>query len=205
LRKIAFAATLFAFSLVASLASAQQLDAMLGFGTITAAGTTSSSCPVFSVTCVGPEKGGLYPTIGADVIFHRHIGFNFEASWRGKQALDLANGGQYYRPLLFDFNGMYQPRLSKKAGVDLMGGIGWQSTRFYAYNYSSNCVVFGSCYTSNNHFLVHVGGGLRYYVWGHMFVRPEAHLYHVLNNSDVFTNNNVIRVGASIGYTIGPD
>jgi len=205
LRHFAFFATLFAFSLLASLASAQQLDAMLGFGTVAATGTSSSACPVFSVTCVGPEKGGLYPTISADVIFHRRIGFNFEASWRGKQGLDLANGGQYYRPILFDFNGMYQPRLSKKAGVDLMGGIGWQSTRFYAYNYTTNCVVFGSCYTSNNHFLVHIGGGLRYYLWGHMFVRPEAHLYHILNNSDVFTNNNVVRVGASIGYTIGPD
>ena len=205
MRHFAFFATLFAFSLLASLASAQQLDAMLGFGTVAATGTSSSACPVFSVTCVGPEKGGLYPTISADVIFHRRIGFNFEASWRGKQGLDLANGGQYYRPILFDFNGMYQPRLSKKAGVDLMGGIGWQSTRFYAYNYTTNCVVFGSCYTSNNHFLVHIGGGLRYYLWGHMFVRPEAHLYHILNNSDVFTNNNVVRVGASIGYTIGPD
>jgi len=155
---------------------------------------------------VGPEKGGLYPTISGDVIFHKRIGFNIEASWRAKQGLDVINGGQYYRPILFDFNGVYQPRLSKKVGLDLMGGIGWQDTRFYAYNGSSNCVIFGSCYTSNNHFLVHVGGGLRYYVWGNLFVRPEAHLYHIVNNSDVFTNGNVVRVGASIGYTIGgPD
>ena len=66
-----------------------------------------------------------------------------------------------------------------------------------------SCIDFNSCYVSNNHFLVHVGGGLRYYVWGNVFVRPEAHFYHILNNSDVFSNNNVIRVGASIGYTIG--
>ncbi len=205
MRKLALLASVLSLLLLANVASAQQADAMLGFGTIMATSSSSSACPIFSITCVGPEKGGLYPTISADVIFHKRIGFNFEASWRGKQGLDTFNGGQYYRPILFDFNGMYQPRLGKKAGLDLMGGIGWQSTRFYAYNNTSNCVVFGSCYTSNNHFLVHVGGGIRYYVWGHVFVRPEAHLYHILNNSDVFTNNNVVRVGASIGYTIGPE
>lgn len=202
--KLTLLASVLSLLLLASFASAQQADAMLGFGTIMATGTNTSSCSVFSSACLG-EKGGLYPTISGDVIFHKRVGFNFEASWRGKQGLDLANGGQYYRPILFDFNGVYQPRLGKKAGLDLMGGVGWQSTRFYAYNNSSNCVVFGSCYTSNNHFLVHVGGGIRYYVWGHVFVRPEAHFYHILNNSDVFINNNVVRVGASIGYTIGPD
>lgn len=194
------------FFFLASLAQAQQGDAMLGFGTALAAGsTTSSSCTSFSVTCVGPEKGGLYTNLGFDVILHKRLGFGFDAAWRTKQDLDLANGGQYYRPILFDFNGVYQPRINKKVGADLVGGIGWQTTRFYAYNNSSNCVFFGSCYTSNNHFLVDVGGGIRYYAYGHLFIRPEVHLYHILNNTDVFTNNNVVRVGASIGYTIGPD
>jgi hypothetical protein len=86
-----------------------------------------------------------------------------------------------------------------------MAGIGWQTTRFYGFQYTTSCLTFGSCYTSNNHFLEHFGGGLRYYVWGHVFIRPEAHFYHIMNNTDVFTNNNIIRVGASIGYTIGPD
>jgi hypothetical protein len=204
LRKTALLAVICGFIFLASLSQAQQADAMLGFGTIMSSGS-ASACPVFSVTCVGPEKGGLYTSISADVIFYKRIGFNFESAWRTKQGLDLANGGQYYRPILLDFNAMYQPKLSKKVGADLMGGIGWQTTRFYAYNNSTNCVFFGSCYTSNNHFLVDFGGGIRYYAYGHLFVRPEVHVYHILNNTDVFTNNNVVRVGASIGYTIGPD
>jgi hypothetical protein len=204
-RKFAFFAAVFAFSLLANLASAQQGDVALGFGTIMAPSSSSSSCVIsLGSGCVGPEKGGLYPTIGADVIFHRRIGFNFEATWRGKQGL-TNDGTQLYRPIQFDFNGMYQPRLGKKIGADLMAGIGWQTTRFYQYTYTVNCLDFGACYVSNDHFLVHFGGGIRYYVWGHMFIRPEAHLYHILNNTDVFTNTNVIRVGASIGYTIGPD
>lgn len=203
MRKIAFLALVFSFFTLANFASAQQADAMLGFGTVVATSSTASSCAVFSSTCVGRETGGLYTTISGDVIFHKHIGFNIEGSWRTKQALDLANGGQFYRPILFDFNGDYQPRITKKVGADLLGGVGWQTTRFYAYNYSSNCLVFGSCYTSNNHFLVHFGGGIRYYFFGNGFIRPEVHFYHILNNTDVFNNTNVIRVGASIGYTIG--
>ena len=201
MRKTALLAVICGFIFLASLSQAQQADAMLGFGTIMSSGSTACGAN----SCVIPEKGGLYPSISADVIFHKRVGFNFEANWRTKQGLDNANGGQYYRPILFDFNGVYQPHLSKKVGVDLMGGIGWQSTRFYGYQPTSNCVFFGACYTSSNHFLVDVGGGIRYYVRGHVFVRPEAHFYHILNNTADFSSNNVVRVGASIGYTIGPD
>jgi len=173
---------------------------MLGFGTIMSSGSTACGAN----SCVIPEKGGLYPSISADVIFHKRVGFNFEASWRARQG-DYAGLGIPFRPIIFDFNGVYQPHLSKKVGVDLMGGIGWQSTRFYGYQPTSNCVFFGACYTSSNHFLVDVGGGIRYYVRGHVFVRPEAHFYHIVNNTSDFSSNNVVRVGASIGYTIGPD
>lgn len=203
MRKLAFLAAVFSILLMASFASAQQADAMLGFGTITSPG--APGCGTQSngnFAC--PEKGGLYPNISADVIFHRRVGFGFDVAWRGSQG-NYGGLGIPYRPIIWAFNGMYQPRLSKKAGVDLMGGIGWQSTRFYGYTPTFSCEALGACYTSSNHFLVHVGGGIRYYVWGHVFVRPEAHYYHIINNTADFTGSNIIRVGASIGYTIGPD
>jgi hypothetical protein len=200
LRKTALLAVTCGFIFLASLSPAQQADAMLGFGTIMSSGSTACGAN----SCVIPEKGGLYPSISGDVIFHKRVGFNFEASWRARQG-DYAGLGIPFRPILFDFNGVYQPHLSKKVGVDLMGGIGWQSTRFYGYQPTSNCVFFGACYTSSNHFLVDVGGGIRYYVRGHVFVRPEAHFYHIVNNTADFSSNNLVRVGASIGYTIGPD
>ncbi len=202
MRKFVLLAPIFALFFFAQFAAAQQADAMFGFGTILSSGT--GACSVLTGNCVVPEKGGFYPSISGDVVFHKRIGFNFEAAWRGGQG-DYAGQGQPYRPILFAFNGLYQPKLSKKAGLDLMGGIGWQTTRFYGFQPTSNCVNFGACYVSSNHFLVDVGGGLRYYVWGHVFVRPEAHFYHIMNNTDVFANDNVVRVGASIGYTIGPD
>lgn len=202
MRKSAFFVTLVSFFVLCSFASAQQGDAYIGAGTLL---TNGSSCTLNSTgNLICPEKGGTYLNLGADVIFKNRVGAAFDVNWKAGQG-DFGGLGVPYRPLLFTFNGVFQPRLGKKAGLDLFGGIGWQSTRFYGYQPTSNCVFFGACYTSSNHFLVDVGGGIRYYVWGHMFIRPEARVFHILNNSDNFTSGNVIRVGASIGYTIGPE
>jgi len=202
LRKINFLAIAIAYFAFCSFASAQQADAMLGFGTVLSPSAAACGSPSFT-SFVCPERGGLYTNISADVIFHRRMGFGFDASWRSLG--NFGDLGQAYRPILFDFNGVYQPRINKKIGADLFGGIGWQTTRFYSFQPTYSCYAFGACYNSANHFLVDLGGGIRYYVWGHLFVRPEAHYYHVLNNTDFFSSGNLIRVGASIGYTIGPE
>ncbi len=205
MRKLAFLATVIAVFVLANVASAQQADAMFGFGTLMSPG--ASPCAVSQsftgiVPVVCPEKGGLYTNLGGDVILHRRIGFGFDATWRASQG-NFGDIGQPYRPILFDFNGVYQPRLGKKTGLDLMGGIGWQTTRFYL----PFCTNGFTCnnYVSANHFLVDLGAGIRYYVWGHVFVRPELRYYKIMNNTDYYTSGNIVHVGASIGYTIGPD
>lgn len=200
MRKLASFATLCLLFLMVRTAHAQQGDIAIGFGTMMSSG--SSSCTGFTTSCLLPEKGGLYPSINGDVIFHKRVGFNFETAWRAKQGDYL---GQPFRPILVDFNAIYQPRISRKVGIDLLGGVGFQTTRFYGFTNTTSCIDFNACYNSSNHFLVDVGGGIRYYVRGHIFVRPEIRFYHIVNNTADFTNNNVFRVGASIGYTIGPD
>ena len=202
MRKSALFITLGCCLLFGSFAQAQQFDAMFGFGTL-----MSSSSSSASLTAPAAEKGGLYPSFSADVIMKHHIGFNGEVAWRASQAIYPGNGvvgfqSQPYRPILFDFNAMYQPKLGKKVGADLMGGVGWQTTRFYV----PFCTNGFTCnpFVTSNHFLVHVGGGIRYNVWGHFFIRPEIHYYHIMNNDD-FNSDNVFRAGASIGYTIGPE
>jgi hypothetical protein len=197
LRKFAFFAAVLAVCLFANLASAQQADAAFGFGTI----MSSGSCDATNGLC--PEKGGLYPNINADVVFHRRIGFLFDTTWRASQGAYGGTGGQPFRPILTDFNALFQPKLSKKAGIDLSAGVGWQSTRFYL-PYCTNSFTCNN-FVSSHHFLVDIGGGLRYYVWGHVFVRPEIRYYNVNNNTSDFSSNNVFRAGASIGYTIGPE
>jgi hypothetical protein len=206
LRKFVLFATVFAFFLIASFASAQQADAMFGFGTMVSPGAASCN---FSSGC--PEKGGLYPSVSADVIFHRRIGFAYEVTWKATQGVYGGTQGFPYRPIINDFNAIYEPRLGKKLALDVFAGVGWQDTRVYSSNYS--CSYF-SCtnYTSNNHFLVDVGGGVKYYFWNHAFIRPEVRYYNVNNNtgnvslgSFGYSSNSILRLGASIGYTIGPD
>ncbi len=204
MRKLAFLVTVFAALVLPNLASAQQGDFAIGFATLVSPGASGCQGSDNFLGVICPEKGGLYPSIGGDAIFHKRLGVGFDITWRGGQG-NFAGENAPYRPIIFDINGVYQPRLGKKAGLDLLGGIGWQDTRFYGFTPTFSCEELNACYTSSNHFLVDAGAGIRYYVWGHVFLRPEVRFYHVLNNNDVFTSGNTIRVGASIGYTIGPD
>jgi hypothetical protein len=185
---------------LAQFASAQQGDIMFGGGTLLSSSNSNSSA--------GPsENGGTYLNIDGDVVgFKKRLGFNIGTAWRASQG-DYGSGtGITFRPILTDFNALYQPRLGKKFGLDLFGGIGIASSRFYVPQIVS-CNIGSGCinYTSSNHFMEDLGGGIRYYAWHHFFVRPEVHYYHIQSNTDQFNSNNAVRVGASIGYTIGAD
>ena len=206
MRKTALFATLLCMFLFATMAFAQQGDVALGFGTMMSPSAAqcngSSGCP---------EKGGVYPSVSADVVFHNRLGFAYEVTWRGGQGAYGGSGGFPYRPIINDFNLVFQPRLGKKIGLDLMGGVGFQDTRLYSGNYTC---TFVSCtnYTTSNHFVTTVGGGVRYYIWRHVFVRPEVKYYNVLNNVQNvslgnfgFSSSSLVRVGGSLGYTIGPE
>jgi len=203
LRKLAIFAPVFAvlwFAQFASaqLASDQQFDVFVGGSTLL------SSSPSASTNFLPEENGGLYINLGGDAVFLRHrLGINIETAWRATQGV-YSSGVENYRPVLTDFNLLFQPHLTKRLGLDLTGGIGAGSTRFYAPGPScSGCIN----YVSTDHFMEHLGGGIRYYVWHHFFVRPEVNFYHLQNNTSVedngFSSNNLIRAGASVGYTFG--
>ena len=202
MRKIASFAPLLIFLFISPFASAQQLDFFVGGGTLL------SSSPTTGALFFQPpaEKGGTYINLGGDVAgFKHHLGFNIETAWKASQGI-YSGENETYRPILTDFNALYQPKLSKKIGLDLMGGIGVAATRFYVPEITSCSYFSGGCinYTSSDHFMEHLGAGVRYYVWHHFFVRPEIHYYHIQNNIE-FNSDSVFRVGASIGYTIGSD
>jgi hypothetical protein len=188
----------FTLVLAASYVQAQQLDVAFGVSTTLSSSTNYNSSLGFPLQS---EKGGAYPGFSAGVVFKNRLGFNGEVNWRASQA--LYDGFQPYRPIFYDFNALYQPKLGKKLGADLMAGIGGESIREYQNYYNCN---FVSCtnYTSSNHFMGHVGGGIRYYVWHRFFIRPEAHLYLIHNNVE-FSSGYVGRVGASIGYSLAPE
>ena len=197
MRKLAILAPVCAFLFFAQFASAQQGDIFLGGGTLLSSSNSNSTFP--------SEKGGLFINLGGDVVPFKHFGVNVETAWRATQGVYGSETGLNYRPILTDFNALYQPRLGKKLGLDLMAGIGAADTRLYEQGASEPGVAN---YLSTDHFMEHLGGGIRYYVWRHVFVRPEVHYYHIQSNNSlsdngVFNSNNLVRVGASIGYTIG--
>jgi len=184
----------------AQFSSTQQGDFFIGGGTLLQSSSDTSGLPA--------EKGGAYLNIGGDAVFFQHnLGINVETAWRATQGTYLAQEINY-RPILTDFNLLWQPHLTKKIGLDLMGGIGAADTRFYSPGPSEPGVAN---YESTDHFMEHLGGGIRYYLYHRLvFVRPEVHYYHIQNNNNStsdtgfnFNSNNVVRVGASIGLTLG--
>jgi hypothetical protein len=177
-------------------AHAQQFDAAFGAGTILAPSASSATGDHAPVSL----SGGTYPVFSADLLLKHQFGVSGELAWRASR--NLYAGFAPERPLFYDFNGIYAPKIGNHAAAEMMGGIGWESIRFYQ-NFTS-CGAF-SCtdFVSSNHFMGHIGGGIRYYFHGHFFVRPEAHLYIVHNNNE-FSSPIATRVGISLGYTFAP-
>ncbi len=188
---------------VAVTAQAQEFHGAFGFGSVIApsASTNSSGFTFPSLS------GGLYPSFSGIFLTKRHIGFGGEVAWRARQAIyggSVSNFGivQPYRPIFYDFNAVYGQTFQRKVGADIMAGIGGEDLRFYTPYVSCG---FTSCtnYVSSNHFAGHIGGDIRFYFWGHAFIRPEAHYYVVRNNKE-FNNANVTRLTISIGYSFMP-
>lgn len=138
--------------------------------------------------------GGYYPAVSADVIFYKHVGVEGEFAWRvGRGTYAPTELNIPYRPIFWAINAVWAPKISKRISLELVGGAGEQSTRFYS----------GSSYAASNHLMGDVGGGIKMYAWRHFFFRPEARLYLVKDNLE-FSSARSLRYGASIGYTFKP-
>jgi hypothetical protein len=182
--------------LVASFARAQEIDLAVGGSTLSSSKSNTAS----QAYLPPPEKGGMYPGASAEILMKNRFGFGAEAAFRNRQG--LYNGYQSFRPVLYDVNGVFAPHLSERTRADFMAGVGGQTVIFY--NRFASC-DFATCPTSisSTHLLLHAGGGVRYYFWGHSFIRPEAHYYYIFGNTSQFHSGNVVRLGASIGHTFG--
>ncbi len=196
MRKLCSLMVLAASFLMSGTLHAQQFDVGFGVGTLTAPSASSATGNHAPVSLTG----GAYPVFSADLLLKKQFGVGGELAWRGSQ--NLYGGFQPYRPLFYDFNGIYAPKLGKHAAAEVMAGIGWESLRFYQ-GFTSCGAISCTDFVSSNHFMGHVGGGLRYYFYGHFFVRPEAHLYMIHNNEE-FSSGRATRFGVSLGYTFAP-
>jgi hypothetical protein len=179
---------------------AQEGSFSFGAGTITSPGPSSTD--INSGNFFAPAlSGGTYLTGGGYFTFKKNLGVGGEISWRASQT--LYQGYQPYRPIFYDFYGVYAPKFNDHVGAEVLGGIGAESIRFYNNFYT--CNYFSGCtnYTSSNHFMGVVGGGLKFHpTGGNWFIRPEARVYLIHNNFE-FSSGTAVRFGVSIGYSFG--
>ena len=174
-----------------------QFDVGFGVGTVTAP-SSASATGNHSPQTIG---GGAFLNVGGDALFWRHLGVAGEVAWRASR--NLYQGYQPFRPIFYDVNAIYAPPLGKYAQLELVGGIGALSTRFYTQTFMCDPFFF-SCvnYFSTNHFMADVGAGLRVYLSRGVFLRPEFREYFINDNVE-FSSGHATRAGVTLGFSFG--
>jgi len=178
---------------LAGLARAQQVNIAAGGSTLFSTKPISAS----EAYIPPPENGGTYPNLSAEVIQDR-FGLSAEVAFRYHKG--LYDGYQRFRPVVYDVNAVFAPQFTKRTVGDFMAGAGAQTTIFYDQFATCQPAVCANKVNST-HLLLHAEGGVRYYFFRKFFARPEANYYRVIHSD--FHSGNVLRLGASIGYTFG--
>jgi len=183
-------------ALMIGVAHAQQIDVAAGGSILESPKPNNASLAYLPPA----DSGGVFAGGSLQYLSENYRGLNIEGALRYNEG--LYNGYQYFRPILYDANWVYAHRFTPKFRGDFMAGAGGETLIFYQK--TAFCLYGNGCrtYLNDNHFLVHLGFGLRYRAFHNIFVRPEAHYYYIVNNSE-FHSGHVLRVGASIGYTFG--
>lgn len=174
----------------------------IAFGVSGLTSPSPSSFDVNSGDFFAPTMGGgTYLNFSGDFLLRHHLGVQGEIAWRAHQ--NLYQGYQPYRPLFYDFGGVWAPRVGR-IGAEFTAGIGAESIRFYNNYYTCGYISGCTNYTSSNHFMGAFGAGIKLYATHNIFIRPEARLYLIHNNVE-FAGSHAVRAGVSIGYSFGGD
>jgi hypothetical protein len=188
-------------------------DKSLGLVDINTLNACSSAA---SPTCARtPDLNGFMLGFGANLMLWKHLGIGGEVKIEPKRqdylVFQQQSQGQFgdvlqSRVTFFDFNGIFQPVSSKRAALQLVGGIGGANVKFYEHLSSSSSVLGNSNQTqffgSSNHFQVHGGAGVQLYLTDHLFVRPQFDLHYVPNFSQ-YGRNLVTSEMVWLGYSFG--
>ncbi|MCX6633401.1 MAG: outer membrane beta-barrel protein [Candidatus Solibacter sp.] len=153
-----------------------------------------------------PSLDGVFMNLGGGIMLSPRLGFGAEVTFKPRQS-DYAGLG--YRPIFYDFNGILHPLPGVKRVVpELQAGLGAVNLKYY-YN-QKDCNVFEGCPGANtlvqisNHFQLHAGASVSFFVTPHVYVRPQFDL-HWVHNFVEFGSGLVPRYGVSVGYRFGAD
>ena len=151
-----------------------------------------------------PKLNGFFLGFGADLMLFKHFGAGFQASLQpSRQTYGPLNSRQAF----YDFNGIYAPIVTKRATLELEGGLGVARTSFSLTE--SGCVGTAVCSTATEpvgaayHFDANVGVGVQLFVTNHIFVRPEFDYHYVPGLNNQFGSNSVPEAMVWVGYSFG--
>jgi hypothetical protein len=202
-----------------TLANAQGFSAYFGFGAATDKSNgqqleTPGSPDSFGNPIVNPDLGpkltGTFGTFGGDFMWKPQLGFGGEYTWRLSQGPFAPQESLTYRPSFYDFNVIWHPigKSVPRVVPELQGGIGGANVKFYFTQQGCltpggiGCSTLSQYISSSNHFLVHLSAGVRLYVKGNFYVRPQVDARWV-NNFVEFGSDWVPEYSVVFGYTFG--
>jgi len=191
---------------VAPLVTAQvpQVNAYFGLGTATDSSNGQSIDPLGTgVLSSTPKMTGTFATVGGSLMLTSHFGAGAQFSWRPSTG---NYAGVNYRPMFYDFNGIWQPIKTKRIVPEIQAGIGGARVSFSANGQSCDQLVGCSNVNlgteSSSHFQTHLAAAARLYVTPRIFVRPAVDVHYV-NNFFQFGNNWVPEYTLGVGYSFG--
>jgi len=208
MRRFTYTAVSVSFGLLAAsslvMAQSPQVNLYVGLGTATD-GSNGQTINTFGTGnfLAAPKMTGLFATVGGGFMLTPHWGAGAEINWRAGSG-DYA--GLNYRPIFYDFNGIWQPLKTKRFVPEIQGGIGGVAVHFTEN--TSACDQFAGCQTinlgseSSDHFQVHFAVAARLYATPHIFFRPAVDV-HWVNNFYQFGSNWVPEYTMGLGYSFG--
>jgi hypothetical protein len=211
-------------------AAQSTFDFNIGFGAVqdTAASQGIDSNPVTGVffacqtatdpTCVNTKSlSGFDLGFGGNLILWKHFGVGANVSFQpGKQnyatfqtqnvSTQTPGFSIQSRTTFYDFDGIVIPYRTKKVELQGFGGVGGANIKFYEAEQATD-VLAGSqnisqYYGSGNHFQVHAGAGVQFYITDHIYLRPEFDIHYVVNMNQ-FGRNLVTQEMVWLGYSFG--
>ena len=151
-----------------------------------------------------PKLNGFFLGFGGDIMFRQRLGMGAEINF---QPVHQDYGPLKSRQSFIDVNGIYEPLITKRAIVQLQGGLSSAKTSFTIAQ--NACVGTAVCTNqvaslgSANHFQLHLGAGLQIALTDRFFVRPQFDLHYVTNLTDQFGSNWVPEATVAVGYHFG--
>jgi hypothetical protein len=198
------AALFFGLLAGAPLIMAQQANVYFGVGTATDSSNGQAIDPLGTGTLYPtPKMTGAFLSAGGGFMFRPHFGVGANFSWRASQGF---YSGLDYRPLFYDFNGIWQPVKTRRFVPEIQAGLGGVRVGFSANQQSCDELIGCSSVSlgseSSEHFQVHVGVAARFYATPHIFIRPAVDA-HWVNDFFQFGSNWVPDYSVGIGYSFG--